>query len=541
MPALRPCRCGPTGVDRRPAGPRWGGRGRARDDRRRWLGMIERLTVRSGAYRDSVTLMLASQDAGAIAGVVHASAVSATPLNLELLELAGFGPGELEALEPTDLVVAVRAEDESAAAAALEAIEVRFAAHETTEPAGLPPPRSLTAAVRRRPDASLAVISVPGEDAAHECSVAIEAGLHAFCFSSGFDVSVEAALKRRAVERGLLLMGPDCGTAILDGIGIGFANEVRPGPVGIVGASGTGIQEVACLLDIAGVGISQAIGVGGRDLGAEVGATMSLRAIELLAGDGATEVIVVIAKSPEPGAAGSVAAAAAATGKPAILCFPGLGDLVPGEDVEVVATLEEAARRAAIRSGASLHPPLVNAPATRPGLIRGLFSGGTLRDEAFALLASALAEAGEAPPLALGREPRPEEEGRHLLIDYGSEALTRGRAHPMIDPTLRAAALERAGARGEISVLIVDVVLGRAAHDDPAAVLAPAISRMLSARPGELAVVVSLCGAARDPQGLDEQAARLADAGAVVVRGNAQATRLAIAAAAGTTGEPASA
>jgi FdrA protein len=496
--------------------------------------VVERVSVRRRSYRDSVALMLASRDAAAVAGVAEATAVCATPLNVDLLARSGFDLTDAAPLEPADLVVAVRADSGRAADEAIAAIEARLAAAEPpSTDAMAPPPRSLTAAARRRDDANLAVISVPGGSAAYECAAAIDAGLNVFCFSSGFDAALERELKRSAIARGLLMMGPDCGTAIVDGVGIGFANELERGPVGIVGASGTGMQQVACLLDLAGIGISQAIGVGGRDLGPEVGGAMALRGVELLAADPATETVVVIAKSPAAAVADRVAAAAAAGGKPAVLCFPCLAGLGTPPGVETAATLEQAARAAAERSGGSLELPDAAAPGVRPGLIRGLFSGGTLRDEALSVLAAALAGAGAEPPLAIDQEPRGEGGGRHLLIDYGSESLTVGRAHPMIDPSLRNAAVEREGRDPDVSVVLLDVVLGRAAHPDPAAELAPAIESLLSARAGDVAVVVSLCGSRRDSQGLGGQAARLRDAGATVALGNAQAARLAVAAATG--------
>ena len=266
--------------------------------------MIERILILEGVYRDSVTLMSASQAASGLEGVKSATAVAATRLNLALLEKNRFPPSETGAATPADLVIAVRARDAGAAQAAVEAIETALRGGEQEAGQGrTAPPRSLAAAARRRGDANLAVISVPGDDAAYECATALEAGLNVFCFSSGFDIGIEAALKRRALELGLLLMGPDCGTAIIDGTAIGFANEVERGPVGIVAASGTGAQQISCLLDTAGVGISELIGVGGRDLSREVGGAMSAHAISLIGRDPGTECIVVVGKSPDPGVA----------------------------------------------------------------------------------------------------------------------------------------------------------------------------------------------------------------------------------------------
>ena len=521
-----------------------------------------RVEVRRGTYHDSVTLMQVSRQAEELPGVEAAAAVAATPVNLELLARQGFAV-DPAGLGPSDLVLCVRAADDDAAGQAMEQVEALLAGAgrggtgggSGGGPGAAPPP-SLRAAARRDPDLNLAVLSVPGRHLGYEIAEALQAGLHVFCFSDGLDPATEAACKRVAAERGLLLMGPDCGTAIIDGVGLGFANAVRRGPVGVVGASGTGIQEVTCLLDAAGVGISHAIGVGGRDLSPEVGGIMTLRALDLLATDDATERLVVISKPPDPRVARRVADAAAATGKPAVLAFPGLSDpppLPPG--VTFAGSLEAAATWAVGSPAAEGTPephlpapsppegdgsqaaemvvPIVHSPpAVTPGAIRGLFSGGTLCYEAMAVVAGVVGRVASNIPL------RPEwrladlerSEG-HTFVDFGDDAMTEGRAHPMIDPSLRNERFRREAADPATGVVLLDVVLGYGAHPDPAGELAPLIARARADRPGALSVVVSLCGAAGDPQGLDGQAATLQAAGGLVTRSSAQAARLALAAA----------
>ena len=517
-----------------------------------------RVEVRRGTYHDSVTLMQVSRQAGELPGVEAAAAVAATPVNLELLARQGFavdGGG----LGPSDLVVCVRAADEAAADRALEQVGAllagagRGAGPGAGTGSGSAPPRSLRAAARRDPDLNLAVLSVPGRHLHYEITEALRAGLHVFCFSDGLDPAAEAACKRFAAGRGLLLMGPDCGTAILDGVGLGFANAVRRGPVGVVGASGTGILEVTCLLDAAGVGISHAIGVGGRDLSPEVGGIMTLRALDLLAADPATERLVVISKPPDPQVARRVADAAAATGKPTVLAFPAMADPPPLPPGVTFAGSQEAAAAWAAGEGRVapvVHSPLADPPsphppppdphspdpphpaAVTPGAIRGLFSGGTLCYEAMAVVAGVVGRVGSNIPL------RPEwrladvnrSEG-HTFVDFGDDAMTEGRAHPMIDPGLRNERFRREAADPGTGVVLLDVVLGYGAHPDPAGELAPLIEQALAGRPGGLSVVVSLCGAAADPQGLDGQAAALRAAGALVTRSSAQAARLALVAA----------
>jgi FdrA protein len=560
-----------------------------------------RVEVRRGTYHDSVTLMQVSRQAEQLPGVEAAAAVAATPVNLELLARQGFAV-DPAGLGPSDLVVCVRAADEEAADQAIEQVAALLAGSSGGASGGAgtgpeAPPRSLRAAARRHPDLNLAVLSVPGRHLHYEITQALQAGLHVFCFSDGLDPAAEVACKRLAAERGLLLMGPDCGTAILDGVGLGFANAVRRGPVGVVGASGTGIQEVTCLLDAAGVGISHAIGVGGRDLSPAVGGIMTLRALDLLAADPATERIVVISKPPDPEVAGRVAEAAAATGKPAVLAFLGMAAPPPLPDGVTFAGSLEAAAAWTVQGGGvagtpqpqppaggapagtpdpqppvdgaptgrvaargeqgerlstalpeepdrpsadppSAKPPSADQapadppPAVTPGAIRGQFCGGTLCYEAMAVVANVVGRVASNIPL------RPEwrladtnrSEG-HTFVDFGDDALTEGRAHPMIDPGLRNERFRREAADPETGVVLLDVVLGYGAHPDPAGELAPLIERALADRPGGLSVVVSLCGAAGDPQGLDGQAAALRAAGALVSRSSAGAARLALAAA----------
>ena len=511
-----------------------------------------RVEVHRGTYHDSVTLMQVSREAEQLPGVEAAAAVAATPVNLELLARQGF---EVDAggLGPSDLVICVRAVDEAAAGQAMQEVGRLLASGGRAGAGGgsgagagsvVAPPRSLRGAARRDPELNLAVLSVPGRHLAYEAAQALQEGLHVFCFSDGLDLATEAADKRAAAEQGLLFMGPDCGTAILDGIGLGFANAVRRGPVGVVGASGTGIQEVTCLLGAVGVGISQAIGVGGRDLSPEVGGIMTLRALELLAGDETTERLVVISKPPDPQVAQRVAAAAAATGKPAVLAFPGMEVPPPLPDGVGFAGSLEAAASWAVQGAAgagTTHATQgeAEAMAVTPGAIRGLFSGGTLCYEAMAVVAGVVGRVASNIPLrSQWRLADPQVSEGHTFVDFGDDAMTEGRAHPMIDPSLRNERFRREAADPATGVVLLDVVLGYGAHPDPAAELAPLVEAALADRPGRLSVVVSLCGTAGDPQGLEAQAAALHKAGALVTRSSAQAARRALATAGLASGDP---
>jgi len=420
--------------------------------------------LRPREYHDSIVLMLASRRMLDVPGTEAAMAAMATPLNLELLKEAGLWAPELDGAGADDLVLAARGDDPAAALrAALEALTQRTTPRSTGDH---PAPRTVRTASSQLEGANLAVISVPGEHATWAAWDALSAGLNVFCFSDNVSLADEIRLKDEALRRGLLFMGPDCGTAIIDGVGLGFWNAVPRGRIGIVGASGTGIQQLSCLLAHQGVGISQAIGVGGRDLSPEVGGRMTREAIRRLDSDADTDVIVVVSKP---------ATAELSARKPLVQAL-----LAPGVDLTEVA----------LRVGRGKLPEDPPAPP-RPERVSGIFSGGTLRDEA---------------ALIWDQDPR------FSAVDYGADEYTRGRPHPMIDNTIRLEAIRRAE-----GLVYLDVVLGRGAHPDPAAELAPALK-------GRAAVVV-LIGAAGDPQGLDRQRAAFEAGGARVYLSNSRAAR----------------
>lgn len=462
-------------------------------------------------YRDSVTLMALAAAAEKLEGVVRVGAVMATAANLDILERSDMRPGDLEAAAD-DLVIAVRATDAETAATALEAAAERLTA---TEQAGGGPraeraPETIAEGLDRDPEAAVVTISTPGTYAPIVAEQALRKDLHVFCFSDNVAVDEEIRLKDLAIGRRRLLMGPDCGTAILDGVPLGFANVVRPGPVSLVAASGTGAQEVSCLLDAAGVGVSQIIGVGGRDLSAAVGGRMTDLALDMVADDEGTRVVVVVSKPPAPEVAARLLERLATLGKPAVACFLGADDA--DDAVPVRGTLEGGALAAAALAGGEaldLTSPAVDAIPSAPGVL-GLYTGGTLASETKFVLASAGVTAE--------------------VLDLGDDEYTTGRPHPMIDPAARAQFVADAGDRAEIGVLLVDLVLGHGSAPDPGTPLADAIrtARATAEAAGrELVVLASVCGTAADPQGIEGQRALLVDAGAVVCPSNATAARLA--------------
>lgn len=476
---------------------------------------VEHVEARA-AYADSVTLLQVSRRVSEVDGVLAAFVAMGTELNLDLARGMSFTVPD--ATGANDLLVAIRAVD----APALEAATAELAAALAPAPraAGAraeAPPRTTGSALRRGA-ADLVLVSVPGQFAFAEASDALDCGSDVMIFSDNMPVAQEVALKRRATYEGRLVLGPDCGTAVVGGAGLGFANVVRSGPVGIVAASGTGAQQLLCLLDAAEVGISACLGVGGRDLSEVVGGLSTRAALDLLDADPGTELIVVVSKPPAPRVAGEIRARAEALGTPVVF-----GLLGPGEP-DLTALAETAVRR--LGRDAPSWPTWGSSHVARAGALRGLYSGGTLCDEAMLIAADAVGAVYSNIPLrpewALDRSLRHDD---HLMIDFGDDALTQGRPHPMIDHTLRLERLAAEGADPGAAVVLLDVVLGHGAHPDPATELVPAVSAACEAG---LQVVVAVIGSGGDPQGTGTQAERLAAAGASVFASNAAAARYAI-------------
>ena len=449
------------------------------------------------AYADSVALLQVSRDVQGAPGVESAQVAMATPLNLEVITGLGFDvPADAT---PHDMVVAIRLGPEGDLAAVLAAVDRALApVRDAGSRADAVAPRTTASALAARP--GLALVSVPGEHAFVEAMDALDADCDVMVFSDNVPLEQEVALKRTARERGLLVMGPDCGTAVVGGLGLGFSNAVHPGPVGLVAASGTGCQQLLALLDHAGVGVASALGVGGRDLSADVGGLATLEALRRLDADDSVELIALVSKPPDDEVAARVEeyAAGLATPVETALLGPGRPDLTA------------AAERVLRRLGREVPrwPVAGEAGPGSDGVLHGLFVGGTLCEEARLL-------AGEAGVTG-------------HFTDFGGDDYTSGRAHPMIDPALRLEHLRRVGRDAGTGVLLLDVVLGHGAEPDPAAALAPAVSDLAAP------VVVTVVGTALDPQDRDRQVRALVEAGAEVHLSNAAATRRAVALAGGT-------
>jgi FdrA protein len=482
--------------------------------------MTKTLQVRRGSYIDSVALMQVSKRVSAVPGVNAALVAMATDLNLELA--VGMGFTLPDKTVPNEMLVGLDADDDEALRAALAELEVALTA--TAAPSGggfgtAPAPVTVAAAARAS-DASVALISTPGEHAFADAIDALDAGLHTMIFSDNVPVEQEVVLKEYADRAGVLLMGPDCGTAVLGGVGLGFANVVRPGPVGIVAASGTGAQHLMSLLDGAGTGVSHCLGVGGRDLSERVGGRSTCRALDLLAADPDTELIVVVSKPPADAVARAIREHAEKLGTQVLFGLLGKGQ----------PDLTETARRVVEATGgtwtAPEHWPGAVTSGRPNGSLRGLFVGGTLCDEAMLIAADRLGPVASNIPLdpAWAVDDSLASDG-HTMIDFGDDRLTQGRPHPMIDGGLRVERFLRELEDPTTGVVVLDVVLGLGSSPDPAGDLADPIRRATSAG---VPVVVSVVGTRDDPQGLRQQVAVLNDAGAWVFLSNARAAEAAL-------------
>jgi succinyl-CoA synthetase alpha subunit len=503
--------------------------------------MMQKTLVRKNLYSDSVALMRISNEVSALEGVEDVMVGMATELNLELIERMGALTDEAREASPNDLLIAIIAQNEQAIEASLEAIETLLNKKRGAKVAqGERHFESIKEVAELDEGFNMAVISAPGTYAARECRNALESGMHVFLFSDNVTVPEEIKLKTRANELGLLMMGPDCGTAIINSVPLGFANVVGKGPIGIVAASGTGLQHVFCLIDALGSGISQAVGVGGRDLSAAVGGKTMLAALDAVGADQETEVIVILSKPPAPEVAKLVLEKAKTLGKPVVLCLFGreieedLTGITLCTDIE--ATAVKAVELACGQASSLVDPYFSQEPveaflsARRPEQVsvRGIFCGGTVCDEAMVTFRSAGIPIHSNIPLAEDERLADvyTSEG-NTFIDMGDDFFTRGKPHPMIEPSLRNERIVADALLPDTAVMLLDVELGYGSHPDPAGVLLEAVSEAQE-KLGERKVlwIASIIGTKNDPQGFDAQIKKLIDAGFVVTESNIRAARL---------------
>jgi FdrA protein len=507
--------------------------------------------IKTSEYHDSVSLMLVARELAGMPGVQDAAVVMGTEANKSLLEQSGLLTQEAQAATPNDLVISVSLEGDGDGSGVLVEAEKLLNKKQSEGEAAEFRPKTVRSAVKIRPDANVAIISVAGRYAADEAWEALRRGLHVLLFSDNVSLEDEIALKTYARDHGLLLMGPGAGTAILNGVALAFANVIPAGPVGIVSAAGTGLQEVSTLLAKNGVGITQGIGTGGRDLKKEVGGIMFLEGLKALQADPATEVIALVSKPPAADVARKVLDQVQQSAKPTVVCLLG-GEASTQEaapHVYFTTTLQEAALTAARLAGADIPEAkqtiaaeireirnqaqdLKSRLTSGQKYLRGLFSGGTLCYEAQVIWRDEF-EASVYSNAPLSAEEQMSDSTRsekHATVDLGEEEFTVGRPHPMIDNDLRIRRILQEARDPDVAVLMLDVVIGYGAHEDPAVELGAALrqARKIATEGGrELIVIASVTGTEQDPQGLTRTTEMLEAAGVVVLESNAAAARMA--------------
>lgn len=515
--------------------------------------MVIRTTTKPSAYYDSLVLMRLTTQLLELPGVIDATVMMGTEQNKHSIGNPVLLTPEAEAAGPNDLFVVVAAESDEAAEGALDYVQTALREGQGGPVAAVGQRvRTLDGALRQQPASRLAILSIPGQYVRREAIKALDAGLHLLIFSDNVPLEEEIELKEMGRERGLLVMGPDCGTAIIGGAALAFANGVRRGRIGLVGASGTGLQEVTCLIDHLGAGVSHAIGTGGRDVSEAVGAITMIEGLKRLDADPGTDLIVIVSKPPAPAVVRKVMEEVARCDKPVVVNFLG-GDpeTIDAGGGIVAATLEDAAVTAAAQLNGTPEPVVRQqllgeaadvvslaeevrselAPGQR--FVRGLFSGGTFTDEATMILAEALSGVHTNGGIRRAAQlPDPRESVAHTCVDLGADEFTVGKPHPMLEPSLRRERLLAEAADPETAVVLLDIVLGYGVHPDPAGAFAEYIAEAkgVAAEGGRaLPVVASVCGVDADPQPRHEQVERLEAAGAIVMASNAQASRLAAA------------
>lgn len=493
--------------------------------------------IKENSYQDSVNLMLLTNKISTLDGVEQASIMMGTPANKDIFHNTGMYTDELDKAGPNDMCIVIKTNSKEHVSEVLATIESELKNQAVgSSKQEFQSVRTWDKALQALPNANLALISVPGQYAAEEAEQALDRGLHAFIFSDNVDAQDELRLKQKAHDKGLLVMGPDCGTGIVSGVPIAFANVVQQGNIGVIGASGTGIQEVTTLIDRLGSGVSQAIGTGGRDLSEPIGAITMLDAIQGLEFHKATEVIVVISKPPAIEVRNKVVRLLHRISKPVVAIFVGEEPETHEGTVHYAYTLEETAMIAVDLSKgrevkANYNKLNITAPQTKltpeQTTIKGLYSGGTLAYEAAVLMSKGL-ELGQL----IHEDGYMLKAKGHEVIDLGDDKYTQGKPHPMIDPETRIHYIEQAARDKSTAIIMLDVVLGYGSHEDMAGALLPVIKQTQSeaaAQGKSLYFVATVCGTEQDPQNYQEQKAKLERAGVIVKDSNNQAVRTALA------------
>jgi FdrA protein len=513
--------------------------------------MIVKGIIKKGEYFDSVTLMMAAKKLNELPGVLDSAIVMGTAENKAILAASGLLLYDFRTCADTDLLIAVEVTDGANAELLLaEADVVLKSVRHCDDSSSTPLPRSLDKAVKMLPNANLALISVAGRYAGNVAMRALQLGLHVMLFSDNVPLDQEIALKRLAVEHGLLVMGPDCGTAIINGVPLAFANVVNRGNIGIVAAAGTGLQEVSTLISNSGSGISQAIGTGGRDVKQEVGGLMFLAALRMLDEDSHTKVIVLISKPPHAEILAKIVQCVKEIKKPVVAVLLGIeaeivkaGGMIPAaslaEAAQIAAALSQGKELSGIATQFSVRRAEIEALAKSEAhklhkgqkYVRGLFSGGTFCYEAQELLKNVLHDIHSNAPTGISHKLKdPLKSEKHTLVDLGEDEFTVGRPHPMIDYSLRNKRIIAEAEDAEAAVILLDIVLGYGSHPDPTGEIVPAIRRAMQIAADNkrhLPIICSVTGTDRDPQNRAAVVKALMNSDAIVMASNAEACWLA--------------
>ena len=486
--------------------------------------------IKKGSYHDSVILMLLTNQISTIEGVNKVSIMMGTPANKDIYEQSGLATPELAEAGANDLVIVADVDDEALLGTIENEMEEFFKKQSTVSNGekAAESVKSWDKALEKLPEANLAVISIPGEYAALEADRALDEGLNVFMFSDNVSIEDEKALKTKAHEKGLAVMGPDCGTGIIQGVPIAFTNNVEKGSIGIIGASGTGIQELTTIIDRLGEGVTNAIGIGGRDLNASIGGITMLDMIDAMEEDDSVKVVIIVSKPPAKEVRDTISERLASFSKPVVTLFVGEKPEYHEENFYHTYTLDEAARLAvSLVRGQKVPEATVDVDksqffkAEENKTIKAYYSGGTLANEAAMLIKDALDV----------KEPPVDIDGYMLQLDGNVVAYTKGKPHPMIDPEKRIECMESAVDDESTGAILLDIMLGYGSHEDMAGALLPSILRLRKKAEDagrKVFFVATVCGTRKDYQGYDEAVKKLQDAGVIVCENNKLACRTAI-------------
>lgn len=492
--------------------------------------------IKKGSYQDSVVLMLLTNKINAMDGIRKVSIMMATPANKDIFRAGGLETEELKTAGANDMAIVVDVEQEHLVQAVLEEADdfLKNQASKKQVSAGKKAVKNWEQAKKELPDANLCVISIPGVYAAAEADRALDEGLHVFMFSDNVKLEDEVSLKRKAHEKGLLVMGPDCGTGIIQSVPIAFTNKVTKGSIGIVGASGTGIQELTTIIDRLGEGVTNAIGTGGRDLASEVGGITMLDAVNAMEQDPEVKLVIVISKPPAKEVRDKIVKRLSNYKKPVVTLFLGEKPEVHTEGFYHAYTLDEAARIAVqLAKGEKIKSELFTPEIEQPYLpeekktIKAYYSGGTLASEAAMMFRDTMGldvGLGKKEGFMLNHEG-------HIVVDLGDDVYTQGKPHPMIDPAKRIECMQEAADDKTTGVILFDIVMGYGSHEDMAKALLPAIQKLQEKAKQEdrrLFFITTVCGTRQDPQGYDYQKQLMEDAGVLVCESNKQAVETAL-------------